>query len=384
MNTIHPVFLIGNGLRNAPQVLEMMTKLGVPILTTWQGCDLISEDSPVFCGRPGSIGQRAANIIQQKSNFLMVVGARLDQEQVGHNLAGFAPNCAIPIVVDCDGAELEKYPKHWGRYLIDLSSPASRYGQSGLPFVDGDPEWLAECKAIYARFRPELEGQEGGNVIDPYLFINTLSDVCGKDDVLVPGSSGMQSCAFFQAFKVKAGQRVLCCNTIGAMGMEPMAIGAAIASGRRVIVVTGDGGFAQNMQELEVVRRMNLPIHYFVFDNAGYGSIASMQDSRFGLRVGATKESGFTVPYVSYVAELFAMPFDNLNINKRDAINLHIRGALEIREPTITRVVTSLDFRYANRVQSTLVNNILVPDRMEDVSPKLDPEELERLMKGRP
>ena len=381
MNTIHPVFLIGNGLRNAPKVLEMITKLGAPCLTTWQGCDLIPEDSPVFCGRPGSIGQRAANIIQQKSNFLMVVGARLDQEQVGHDLAGFAPNCAIPIVVDCDPAELEKYPKHWGRYLIDLSSPASRYGQSGLPFVDGDPEWLAECKAIYARFRPELEGQEGGNVIDPYLFINVLSDVCGKDDVLVPGSSGMQSCAFFQAFKVNQGQRVLCANTIGAMGMEPMAIGAAIASGRRVIVVTGDGGFAQNMQELEVVRRMNLNIHYFVFDNQGYGSIASMQDSRFGLRVGATKESGLTVPAVGDIARCFGFAFGEMFTNQRLDIKYSIRNALAINGPTLTRVVTSLEFRYANRVQSTLVNNILVPDRMEDVSPKLPPEELERLMK---
>jgi acetolactate synthase-1/2/3 large subunit len=135
------------------------------------------------------------------------------------------------------------------------------------------------------------------------------------------------------------------------------------------------------MQELEVVQRMNLPIHYFVFDNAGYGSIASMQDSRFGLRVGATKESGFTVPALGNVARCFDIAYGEILVNEKLSMKYSIRNALEINEPTITRVVTSLDFRYANRVQSTLVNNILVPDRMEDVSPKLDPEELERLMR---
>jgi acetolactate synthase-1/2/3 large subunit len=296
MSIIKPVFLIGNGLRGAPHIIEQLCKLNVPVLTTWQGCDLIPEDSPVFCGRPGNIGQRAANIILQKSNWVMMAGARLDMETIGHDLAGFVPNCEMPIVVDCDAEELAKFPNKWGKIMMDFNNPKIGYGQSGLPFVSGDPEWLAWCKALYNRFRPELDGQDGGNFVDPYAFINTLSDVCNENDILVPGSSGMQSCAFFQAFKVKKGQRILCCNTIGAMGFEPMAIGAAIASGRRVIVVTGDGGFAQNMQELEVVRRMGLPIHYFVFSNGGYGSISSMQDGRFGLRVGSTPESGFTVP----------------------------------------------------------------------------------------
>ena len=377
MNVLRPVFLIGNGLRYAPTIVDMIEKLGVPVLTTWQGCDLIPEDSPVFCGRPGNIGQRAANIILQKSNFLMVSGARLDMETIGHNLADFAPN-AEKIVVDCDPAELKKFPDSWGRYLIDLSSPASRYGQSGLPFVSGDPEWLAWCKALYARFRPELDGTDGGDYVDPYAFINALSDACNEDDIIVPGSSGQQSCAFFQEFKVKRGQRILCCNTIGAMGFEPMAIGAAIASGKRVIVVTGDGGFAQNMQELEVVKRLSLPIHYFVFSNGGYGSIASMQDNRFGQRVGSTPESGFTVPDLEGISKLFNFVYWTLDTN----IQLEmLPNMLEwSNKPSMTTVKTSIDFKYACRVQSTMVDNQLIPDRLEDMTPKLPADELERIM----
>ena len=260
---------------------------------------------------------------------------------------------------------------------MDFNNPKTEYGTSGLPFVSGDPEWLAWCKALYNRFRPELDGTDGGDYVDPYAFMNALSDVCNEDDIIVPGSSGQQSCAFFQAFKVKRGQRILCCNTIGAMGFEPMAIGAAIASGKRVIVVTGDGGFAQNMQELEVVERLNLPIHYFIFSNGGYGSIASMQDGRFGQRVGSTPESGFTVPDLELIANAFNIPhrimFDNKDLFK---IKQDLRG----KRVTITEVKTSINFKYACRVQSTMVGNKLIPDRLEDMTPKLPADELGRIM----
>src|SRR5271157_4266124 len=169
MSVLKPVLLIGNGMRYAPHIVDMLCQLNVPVLTTWQGCDLVPEDSPIFCGRPGSVGQRAANIILQKSNWVMVAGARLDMETIAHNMAGFAPNCKMPTVVDCDPAELRKFPDTWGRILMDFNDPKPGYGQSGLPFVRGDPEWLAWCKALYARFRPELDGDAGADrdFVDP-------------------------------------------------------------------------------------------------------------------------------------------------------------------------------------------------------------------------
>src|SRR6185369_13384337 len=146
--------------------------------------------------------------------------------------------------------------------------------------------------ALYDRFRPELDGANVvEDFVDPYYFVRRLGDVCEEGETIVPGSSGMQSCALMQAWKVKRGQHILLCNTIGAMGLEPMAIGAALATDRRVICVTGDGGFFQNMQELEVVKRLRLNIKYFVFVNGGYGSITTMQDARFNLRVGGDPSS---------------------------------------------------------------------------------------------
>lgn len=379
MNPLRPLFILGNGCRQNPKLVEFLETLGVPILLTWQAIDLIPEDSPVFCGRPGVLGQRAANIIQQKCNWLMIVGARLDNEQIGHNLDNFAP-LAKKTVLDVDASEFSKLPASWVCVLRDLNNPIdAQYGMRGLPFVSGNdnPEWLAECRAIYNQFRWELEGNIDGANANPYSFIRELSDACEPTDILVPGSSGQQSCAFMQAFKVKRGQRVLCLNTIGTMGAEPMAIGAAIATNRRVIVVTGDGGFSQNFQELEVVKRRNLPIHYFIFDNGGYMSITNMQDNHFKLRVGSDPGSGLTLPSIEKIANIWDFPFDTI----RDNYEIHkMRKTLDISGPTITRVVTSLNFQPACKVASHLVDGVMVSDAMQDMTPKLSRSDLDKIM----
>jgi acetolactate synthase-1/2/3 large subunit len=382
MNPLRPVFLIGAG---CPQELaDKLCQLNVPVLTTWQAADLIPEDSPVFCGRPGVIGMRASNIIQQKCNWLMCVGARLDMEQVGHDMDNFAPR-ATKTVVDVDPAELHKYPITWGRFLMDLRNPVNElYGSALLPFVafvDGgsDRNWLRWCKDLYNRFRPELDGADVvEDFVDPYYFTRILSDVCEEGEILVPGSSGMQSCALMQAFKVKRGQRIVMCNTIGAMGLEPMAIGAASASGRRVICVTGDGGFYQNFQELEVVKRLDLNIKYFVFCNGGYGSISTMQDARFNERVGSDPSSGFTVPDLARASSLWG--FDFWNIRDNEDVAEEMKFILQSDHASIVRVNTSLAFRYACKVQSSLKDGVLVPDPMEDMTPKIPPDELKELM----
>jgi acetolactate synthase-1/2/3 large subunit len=294
----------------------------------------------------------------------MVMGARLDMETIGHNLENFAPR-ASKIVIDVDYAELEKFKASaWDRITIDLDYPEK------IPLVDGSFEWLAKCKGLYNRLRYELEGTENGEFVEPYSFIRELSDVAIEGDVFVPGSSGVQSCAFMQAFKVKTGQRILLCNTIGSMGMEPMAIGAAIASNRRVIVITGDGGFSQSVGELEVVKRMNLPIHYFVFCNQGYGSISAMQDNRMdGFRVGSTVKSGLTLPNLQRVAALYEMPYFEMKTN---ADLTAIKGIIENDKATLTSVNSSLGFRYAMKVESSIRDGVFVPDDLADMAPKID------------
>lgn len=138
-----PVILLGNGIRGNPELIDYLINLGIPILTTWMAADLIPEDHPAFCGRPGVYGQRAANIIQQKAQEIWIIGARLDELQVAYRIDKFAPN-AIKTVVDIDQAELNKLPDNWRKI----------HGETGNFLIYGDNKWLSWCKSLYNRLRP--------------------------------------------------------------------------------------------------------------------------------------------------------------------------------------------------------------------------------------
>src|SRR5688572_15819685 len=220
-----PVILIGAGCPH--KLADELCSLGIPVLTTWQGIDRVPEDSPAFCGRPGVIGGRASNIIQQKASVIYIFGARMDGEQVGHRMDNFAPR-AQKRVYDVDQAELDKLPADWFISRHDLEKVSYPVYIS----EQGNPTWMKWCKDLYNHYRYELDGANiVEDYVDPYYFTRILSNACEDGEIIVPASSGMQSCAIMQAFKVKRGQKIILCNTIGAMGMEPMAIGAAIATG---------------------------------------------------------------------------------------------------------------------------------------------------------
>jgi acetolactate synthase-1/2/3 large subunit len=352
-----PVILLGNGVRNNPALVDYLCGLGVPILTTWMACDLLPEDSPVFCGRPGIYGQRAANIIQQKASHLYCYGARLDEQQVAYRYDRFAPN-ATKYIYETDQAERNKLPDEW------------KFIQAN-PWcvIPNDPSWLSWCKSLYYYLRPELDGVEDIGFVDPFSFVSALSDYAQPDDIIVAGA-GKAGETLMQAFKVKQGQRVQTLSTNGAMGYDiPLSIGAHLASGRRVLCVTGDGGFQLNIQELEVVRRLHLPIQFFVHSNRGYGSIRQMQINHFGGNVvGADPESGFTIPRLAEIADCFGLEYQCVQSMEQP---VELTGQL-------VELMIDPDYVQLPRVATSMIGGTFSQDDMQDMTPKI--ADLDELM----
>jgi acetolactate synthase-1/2/3 large subunit len=366
-----PVILIGAGCRYNPALVEHLCRLNIPVLTTWPAIELVAEDNPAFCGRAAIYGQRAANIIQQKADAIYCFGARMDYEQVAYRYDNFAPR-AVKVIYDVDQAELDKLPDDWRKIKIDLTTCKDRILEKPNP----DTEWLSWCKALYNRFRPELDGKVG-DFIDPFYFYRILGDLCKPDDVLATGSSGIAANSFFQTFKIKKGQREVNCSTIGAMGVDiPAAIGACIGSGkRRTICCTGDGSFMLNVQELEVVRRLNLPITFFVFSNNGYASIRNMQNARFdGRHVGCDPNSGLTLPSLEKIVKGFDITFNRYT--KGDYLENLLSMTMKLNGPQVREVMIDPNYTQLPRVASPNYQS----DSMENMTPYLDPAELKELM----
>lgn len=173
-------------------------------------------------------------------------------------------------------------------------------------------------------------------MINIYTFIEMLSNLSSADDVIVPSSSGQASEITYQTWYPQSGQRIIFDPTLGAMGCAiPNAIGACLASGKhRTICIDGDGSFMMNIQELEVVKRLSLPIKFFVLDNQGYRSIRATQDRFFdGRHVGADAESGLTLPDIQAVVQGFGIETERI-INPLQ-LKWHLQRMLETPGPLV-------------------------------------------------
>jgi len=375
------VIVAGNGIRGAGAVSEFrqaLEALRVPVLTTWLGMDLLPETDPLFAGRPGSIAPRGANFALQNSDLMVVIGARLDMALTGYAHDKLARQ-AVKVMVDVDEAEIRKM-----KTTVDLPVVADagafvrelnrQLGESSLPRYD---DWIERCqdwKRRYPIVQPEYRELRDG--VSTYCLSEALSAELGSDDIVVSGSSGAGIELFLLTFQVKENQRVLHSRGLGAMGFGlPASIGACLgADRRRTICVEGDGSFHMNAQELETVRRLQLPIKIFVINNMGFASIRASQENYFQHLVAADSTSGLSLPEVKRIAEAYGLPW--LSITNQQNLRLAIRAALETPGPVVCEVMAPPEEQRAPRL-STMQrpDGTMVSKPLEDLWPFLDREE---------
>ena len=314
-----PLLLIGNGVslsKTGKTAFDsLLNTLPVPLETTWKSIDLIAENHPLYMGHPGIMGDRGANFILQEADLLISVGSRLDTSLTAFDERNFAKN-AKKIIIDIDANEIARMNME-----IDLSlvgdaglflsafARAIRDAESRLP-VEQWREWIAYGKRLRAKYPVVTDAhRKKTDAVSPYYFIDLLSDALTPQDVIVPESSGGAGEITYQAFRLKKGQKMKNAAALGSMGFGlPYAIGSCVANhGQRTILINGDGAFQLNIQELETLRRLNLPVKIFIWVNDGYASIRSMQDQNFGRRVGSGPDSGYTVPDVCAIAAAYGL-----------------------------------------------------------------------------
>jgi acetolactate synthase I/II/III large subunit len=376
-----PILLAGNGIRLAgaeKEFIYLVAQLNIPILTTWLGIDLLPESHNLFIGRPGSIAPRGANFALQNSDCLLVIGSRLDMALTGYAHDKFA-RAAKKIMVDIDANEIRKIK---ASIDIPIYADAGAFIREFLNQINKIKEkssssWLLRCqnwKKKYPVVQPEHRAHRGS--VSTFFFSEILADELSNDDLIVPGSSGNSVEIFLLVFKVKAGQRVFHNRGLGAMGFGlPASIGACIASGRRrTICVDGDGGFQLNIQELETVARLKLPIKFFVFNNKGYASIRAMQRNYFHQLVGADPKSGLTLPDIIKVATAYGLSAVRI-VDQHDLRN-QIRDIIQIPGPVVCELMAVPDEIRAPRLSSgQRSDGTMISKPLEDLWPFLDRQE---------
>ncbi len=374
-----PIILAGNGIRLAhaeAEFLELLDVLEVPVETTWLAIDIVPSTHPLFVGRPGSLASRGSNFAVQNSDFLLSIGSRLDRVITGYAPERFA-RVAEKFMVDIDPAELDKMGdsiQHKiccdaGAFIRALLARRSEIKKS-----DRSP-WLTRCSQWKTRYPiVTAEHRKPSGRVSVYHLSEVLSAELKDNDYIVSGSSGSGIELFLFAFDVKPGQRVFHTTALGAMGFAlPAGIGACLANDRRSLVcVDGDGGFQFNIQELETVRRLNLPIKFFILNNKGYASIRISQTAFFGEpRIGCDAKTGQTLPDVRKVAEAYGIP--TAIIRDQSSLGAEVRRVLDLPGPVVCDVHVILEETRAPRLASVQrPDGSFVSKPLEDLAPFLD------------
>jgi len=386
-NARRPCLMLGNGVRlsgYAEKAVDFAEKLGIPVLTTWNGIDLIDDGHPLYFGRPGGVGQRAANFIQQNCDFLLTVGARLNLLQTGFAHMAFAKN-AKRVMVDIDPFELKKSNVHPS---LAICSDAGEFINKMTQALDNVKmadyaDWFRYCRGILNEYPVMLkEYKSEGGCVNSFEFIRALSEIMTEDDIFVSTSSGSAIDAAMCVFKVKKGQRVFSTKGLASMGFDlPAAIGAALASGRRTVCVTGDGGFQMNIQELETLRRLGLPVKMFILDNSGYAMIYHSHMGAFDKRLTAcTPESGLTLPNCLSQARVYAIGTAEIN----SATDLErLKDIISGDKPLVCRV--NVDIAQALLPRQTSFRNAqgqMESLPLEFMKPPVSDEEMKKIMIG--
>ncbi|MDG6079365.1 thiamine pyrophosphate-binding protein [Erythrobacter litoralis] len=337
-----PILLIGGGVNRetVDAVRDRLEAFAMPVMTTYNGSDRMDGDAANYFGRPNTWGQRSANIIIQQSDLIVALGTRLGLQQTGFNWQEFGRHARI-VQVDVDGAELSKgHPKVDDAVCADANDFLKRFVSDGF---EPKAEWVDKARAIRnAVPRIEEVNQTGEGYLSPYEFILQLEELTAADDLIVPCSSGSAFTLTMQLFKQKLGQRLVTNKSLASMGYGLSgAIGAAIAGGgKRTFLIEGDGGFAQNMQELGTAQINGLNLKMFIFDDQGHASIRMTQQNYFdGKYLGCDPKSGLGLPQWEKLFPAWDIPVMRLPVHFRD--DDEVRRRLE--QPGVSAFIVPID-----------------------------------------
>ncbi len=383
-----PVLYCGMGVRLSggyESFMRLVDRLGIPVTTGMTTLDCVPNDHPLYAGRPGATGDRPGNFAVQSCDFLLSIGSRLSYKQTGYATDSWAQH-AYKVMVDVDPEELKREYLHIDMPICadakDFCDVMLDELVESLPRKKG---WIERCKNWLDAYPVVTEERyhtpDGRGSI--YVFYKILSEMMPEGAVYVT-TSGNSRVVCRQAATMKSGQRVITNHSTSPMGYcLPASIGVCLANeSKPILLVTGEGGFQMNIQELQTIRQNKLPVRIVVINNCGYHSIRLTQNAFFGDKshVGIGEESGdLSFPDLEKIAYAYGFPyFESRGI---DDLEDTLKGLLAHEGYAICQVfVTPTQVTEPKASSRRLDDGRLVSAPLEDMAPFLSREELERNM----
>lgn len=375
-----PVLIVGSGIHNAKAeklLLEVAESLNIPVLTSISGIDLIPSSHPLFFGRPGILGERAANFIMQNSDLFIVLGTRMGLRICGYAYETIA-RAAVKVMIDVDEAELNK-PTF--KPNVKIQSDARAFLKAlhmALPALPPKEEWLAYCRNVKARYPVILpEHRNRTDYVSSYVLPEAIMRHA-PDPLTVVTANGVAYTSTYQTIPIRPNMRMFANEACASMGYGlPAAIGAAFAHdrNREIVCFEGDGSVQMNIQELQTLISYKLPVKLFVYNNDGYLSIKTTQRAFFdGHFVGSEPSSGVILPSLEKLATAYGLPYFKLRNNQE--LDQELPKIFKTNGPVLIEVLLDPFEKLGPKAASKkLPDGRMVSAPLEDMAPFLPRDE---------
>lgn len=382
-----PCILTGSGIRTSSCIDEFRAfceYIQIPIVGGALQADICYNGQKMYYGMSGSMGPRTGNFILQNADLILVLGNSLSFKQTGFNQELFAPKAKI-VMVDVDSDEGKKPGLDVYKLIqCNLKNFFNMICEESVT-VKANDGWIAYCDKVNNRFEGYeplslLKDMSDTDRVPVMLFWKKFLSRCKEDCIIALGNS---SCVHgvLQEGVNSPNQRVLVNYNCGSMGDDlPEAVGAAIATGKEVVCITGDGSIMMNLQELQTIKHNMLPIKTIIFSNEGYGAIRNTCSNFFGgLYTGCDEKSGISFPSFEKVADAFDMPYHICQ--NVAALDEALDWVLGQEGPCILEILQCINEIKAPKLESKMLEDgTFVTPALHDMSPFLTSEEMESLM----
>lgn len=385
-----PAILIGHGIVAAGkqrQIRQIIEEFKIPVLATWRAKGVFGDEEPLFLGCPGIPAPRFSNYVLQNTDFLLIIGTRLNPAITAYDESHFAPN-AQKIMVDIEAAEIDKLDMTFTmRFVADAADFMDALLMHKGQYQQKDrQDWLDYCSRMKAKYPLNRERQPLDNEgkVDGFTFADRLSKYSKASDIFVGSSSGRTCGISHMAYQLKQGQRFVTSMGIGSMGWcLPSAIACCIASEKqRTLLLEGDGSLQHNLQELALIRTYRLPLKLFIYTNGGYASIRAMQQINFQSNfTGCDRSSGVGIPSMRKIAMLYDLAY--YRIERDGEIDSILEQVMADNEPCLCEVCGSIYFDEIPK-SMTIANpdGSFTSSKLENLYPFVSEEEQRDNMPG--
>ena len=332
-----PLIYFGGGVISSgaeAELLALAEQQDIPVCASMMGLGGFPAGNRLWLGMVGMHGTLAANRAARECDVLLVCGARFS-DRVAGDREGFAPHAKV-VHIDIDHAEFDKNVPAAVRVAGDLKEVLALLTAGNAP--RRHEAWLAMLDGC--RRAPARSGAGPEDAPDPLAILQTLRRLT-PDDVIVATDVGQHQMWTAQHFEMRAPRTFLTSGGLGTMGYG---LGAAIGAqfgcpDRRVVLVSGDGSFHMNLNELTTLASYQLPVVVLVMNNRVLGMVRQWQKVFYGRRFSATDPHRKTD--LVKLAEAFGCT--GMRIERGADIEPVLRAALEADGPVVVDCQISPD-----------------------------------------